>query len=68
MDREHTHPSVRITFSKMERKSRRVHFAREGTETSAHTESTDYTYLSSQVSVCDACGCLSQTTDITLSL
>ncbi|XP_052766652.1 uncharacterized protein LOC128207645 isoform X4 [Mya arenaria] len=48
MDRENTHPSVRITISKLEKKSRRVHFAREGTETSGYTESTDYTYLSSQ--------------------
>ena len=53
MDREHTYPSVRITFSKLNKKDRKVHFAKEGTETSMFSVSgTDSTYLStSQVYV-----------------
>lgn len=53
MDREHTYPSVRVTFSKLNKKDRKVHFAKEGTETSMFSVSgTDSTYLStSQVYV-----------------
>ena len=48
MDREHTYPSVRVTFSKMSKKERKVHFAKEGTEVSMFSVSgTDTTFLSS---------------------
>ncbi|XP_053375384.1 uncharacterized protein LOC123527871 isoform X6 [Mercenaria mercenaria] len=47
MEREYSHPSVRITISKLDKKSRRVHFEKEGTEVSMYSESgTNYTYLS----------------------
>ena len=50
MEREHTYPSVRITISKLNKKDRKVHFAKEGTEVTMMS-GTDTTYLStSQVS------------------
>ncbi|XP_060552397.1 LOW QUALITY PROTEIN: uncharacterized protein LOC132713733, partial [Ruditapes philippinarum] len=46
MEREYSHPSVRITISKLDKKSRRVHFEKEGTDVSMYSEATNYTYLS----------------------
>ena len=46
MEREYSHPSVRITISKLDKKSRRVHFEKEGTDVSMYSETTNYTYLS----------------------
>ena len=45
----HSHPSVRVSYSKMEKKSRKVHFAREETEVTSYSQATDATFLSSQV-------------------
>jgi len=58
------YPSVRITISKLDKKSRKVHFAKEGTEASMQSEASDYTHPStSQVSRVNKTACVIAVTD-----